>query len=197
MDLAVGLVQAYLRVNGYFTVTEFPVVESADDHGYRAATDVDILACRFPNAVREVVGTPHRRPHPDPALATPTDTVDMIVGEVKESRAAFNEPSLRPEVLAATLARFGCCPPGHAGGLVAQLLTKGSTRTPAGHHLRLVAFGASDSESHRYTTISLGQVHAYLEAFVREHWDALKAIPSKDPALGWVMLREKLRRAKT
>ena len=31
MDTAVSLVETYLRVNGYFTVTEFPVVESS--HG--------------------------------------------------------------------------------------------------------------------------------------------------------------------
>jgi hypothetical protein len=28
MDNAVALVQAYLRVNGYFTVAEYPVVEA-------------------------------------------------------------------------------------------------------------------------------------------------------------------------
>ena len=27
MDTAVGLVQAYLRVNGYFTVAEYPVLD--------------------------------------------------------------------------------------------------------------------------------------------------------------------------
>lgn len=47
MDVAVGLVRAYLQVNGYFTVTEFPVVESVGTGGYRSATDIDVLACRF------------------------------------------------------------------------------------------------------------------------------------------------------
>jgi hypothetical protein len=40
MDNAVALVQAYLRVNGYFTVAEYPVLEATRDGGYRAATDV-------------------------------------------------------------------------------------------------------------------------------------------------------------
>lgn len=29
MDTAVALVQAYLHVNGYFTVTEYPVLEAS------------------------------------------------------------------------------------------------------------------------------------------------------------------------
>ncbi len=29
MDTAVALVETYLRINGYFTVTEYPVIEAA------------------------------------------------------------------------------------------------------------------------------------------------------------------------
>jgi hypothetical protein len=50
MDTAVALVQAHLQVNGYFAVTECPVVEALRHHGYRTATDLDILAFRFPGA---------------------------------------------------------------------------------------------------------------------------------------------------
>lgn len=35
MDNAVALVQAYLRVNGYFTVTEYPVVEAMKSGEFR------------------------------------------------------------------------------------------------------------------------------------------------------------------
>ena len=59
MDTSVALVQAYLRINGYFTVTEYPVIASRSDGTYRTATDLDILAFRFPNAGRLVPG---RRP---------------------------------------------------------------------------------------------------------------------------------------
>ena len=54
MDNAVALVQAYLRINGYFTVTEFPVVESGRSGLHRTATDIDILAVRFRDAARLV-----------------------------------------------------------------------------------------------------------------------------------------------
>ena len=55
MDTCVALVQAYLHLNGYFTVVEYPVIE-ASAHGHaRALTDLDILAVRFPGASHDVV----------------------------------------------------------------------------------------------------------------------------------------------
>lgn len=38
MDTAVGLVQAYLRVNGYFTVAEYPVLDAWDSVGAATGT---------------------------------------------------------------------------------------------------------------------------------------------------------------
>ena len=55
MDDAVGLVQVYLRLNGYFTVTEYPVIEALGSRDYRTATDLDILAVRFAGAGRPYV----------------------------------------------------------------------------------------------------------------------------------------------
>ena len=48
MDNAVALVQAYLRLNGYFTVSECPVVEPLRPGNVRTMTDLDILGFRFP-----------------------------------------------------------------------------------------------------------------------------------------------------
>lgn len=47
MDNAVALVQAYLRLNGYLTVTEFPVLVEGGPDGVRTLTDLDVLAFRF------------------------------------------------------------------------------------------------------------------------------------------------------
>lgn len=195
MDVAVGLVQAYLRINGYFTVTEFPIVQSIGEAAYRAATDIDVLACRFPRVSDGGVGTGERQAAVDAALSVPPDAVDMIVGEVKESKAAFNPAGLNRDVLATTLARFGCCPLRHAQELVRDLLHQGSATTHAGHRVRLVAFGARPSRSDRYESLSLTHVQSFMEVYVEEHWQALKTSPSKDQMLGWLMLREKLRRA--
>lgn len=197
MDVAVGLVQTYLRVNGYFTITEFPVVEAVGGGGYRAATDIDVLACRFPSVADGGVGARGRPASVDPALEIPLQSVDMIVGEVKESEAGFNAPGLRRDVLAATLARFGCCPVDHAPDLVTDLLARGHSTTPGGHHVRLVAFGATTAgtSTRRYTSLPLPHVVMFLEGYITQNWEALKTVPSKDPALGWLVLREKLRLA--
>ncbi len=83
MDAAVSLVETYLRINGYFTVTEFPVVELPEGADYRIATDLDILALRFPTARRMVPGDDDEESWAaglDPALGIGGDEVDMIVG---------------------------------------------------------------------------------------------------------------------
>ncbi|MEZ6317235.1 MAG: hypothetical protein R3B49_00575 [Phycisphaerales bacterium] len=53
MDTAVSIVRAYLQANGYFTMTEVPVIE-ATGTVVRSATDLDVLAVRFPGERRTV-----------------------------------------------------------------------------------------------------------------------------------------------
>lgn len=85
MDNAVALVQAYLRVNGYFTVAEYPVVEAVRYGGYRERTDLDILAFRFPGAGRLVPAGPRAGREdalifePDPELRCAPDRADMFI----------------------------------------------------------------------------------------------------------------------
>lgn len=181
MDNAVALVQAYLRLNGYFTVSEFPVVESAKGGGYRTATDLDLLAFRFPGAGR-LVPAPGRSASkdeehfaPDPALAAPASTSDMIIGEVKEGAAILNAAATDPAVLRAVLVRFGCCPRGDAPRLVEQLIRSGDATLPNGHRVRLVAFGSTNGNGgHRYSTVLLGHVLTFIEDYLRAHWDVLR-----------------------
>ena len=139
MDTAVALVQAYLHVNGYFTVTEFPVIEAFHRDHSRAVTDLDVLAFRFAHAAHDVKRGRGRRhldeqPQiPDPVLGCAADRPDMIVGEVKEGRARLN-PALRdPATLEVALARFGCCPAEEARDVSRRLLDHGraATRAPA------------------------------------------------------------------
>lgn len=147
METSVGIVQAYLHVNGYFTVAEYPVLEAYRGDHARVVTDLDILAFRFASAGHEVIRGRGRRPLGgrvfalDPILRCPTDRPDMIVGEVKEGAARFNPAMRDPLVLEAALARFGCCPDAHARDLTAKLLSRGQVVTPAGHSVRMVAFG--------------------------------------------------------
>ena len=202
MDNAVALVQAYLRLNGYFTVSEYPVVATERRGGYRTATDLDILAFRFPGAGR-LVPAPGRRDSadeehsaPDPALGVSADHADMIVGEVKEGRAVLNDAARDPAVLRAVLVGFGCCSRVEAPRLVEQLLREGDAILPDGHRIRMVVFGSiSDGSAHAsVAVVSLGHVVDFLQRHLREHWEVLRHTDSKDPAFGFLMTLEKAER---
>ncbi len=201
MDNAVALVQAYLRVNGYFTVAEYPVIEAVRDGQYRAVTDLDILAFRFPNSGRLIPGdqdsTPECQDHfaPDPNLGVPTENADMIIGEVKEGRAELNKAARDADVMRVALRRFGCCTPQES--VVEDLLSTGKAQLKSGYHVRLVAFGASppDKGEPGYEVVLLKDVTDFLEDYIRTYWDVLHHADFKDPALGFLLTLEKARRA--
>jgi hypothetical protein len=203
MDNAVSLVQSYLRLNGYFTVSEFPVVEADESGSYRTATDLDILAIRFPSAgllppsVHENLrARTDRTGVLDSALGILADQPDMIIGEVKEGRAILNEAATDPAVLQAVLVRFGCCAPAEAAELAQRILQTGQAVLPIGHRVRLVAFGALPGGGGRppHDVILLGHALAYLQSYVERHWEVLRHTDNKDPAFGFLMTLEKTRR---
>lgn len=198
MDNAVSLVQAYLRLQGYFTVSEYPVIAAGGSGEYRTATDLDMLALRFPRAGQLVPGRARsgsgdeNHLELDPALGVPEDHVDMILGEVKEGRATLNAPATDPGVVRATLVAFGCCGPEQAPGLAATLLREGRAMLPSGHAIRLVVFASvTGGAKGRYHVVALRQVVAFLRSYVRRHWDVLRHWDSKDPALGMLLTLEK------
>jgi hypothetical protein len=197
MDNAVALVRSYLHVNGYFTVTEYPVIEALRSGKYRSVTDLDVLAFRFPGAGRLITGEGGTGGRiegfaPDPELGAPADRPDMIVGEVKEGRAELNQAVTEPEVLRAALVRFGCCPLNRVDQAIESLRKTGRATLPAGQNVRLVAFGATHGEEDaHYLTITLGHVTAFLRAYLRDHWDVLHHAQFKDPAISFLMTLEK------
>lgn len=201
MDTAVAFVQAYLHINGYFTVTEYPVVEAMKHGGYRTATDLDVLAVRFPGAGR-LVPAHGRKSHdtkfePDARLASSTNAVDMIIGEVKEGRAELNRGARDPIVLRTVLTRFGCCPEHDVGRVVQELLRHGRADMLGGHHVRLMAFGISTEEPLGYPceVMSLGHVVEFTQHYLRQHWDVLRHMQFKDTALASLAMLEKARNA--
>ncbi len=196
---AVDLVRAYLHVNGYFTVTEYPVLEGVKGGSHRMVTDLDVLAFRFPGAgpskgggrVGEaLVSTLGEL---DPALERNRGESDMIVAEVKEGRAELNRGARDPRVLEAALVRFGCCEPHAVERVVEELLRRGRAATGHGHTVRLVAFGSSVPPDRPlgYTAISLGHVLSFLRAHLQESWEVLRHAQVSDPALGFLALLEK------
>lgn len=204
MDHAVALVETYLRVNGYFTVTEYPVVEATRSSGYRTATDVDVLAFRFPDSHRVVpragAGTgkvPRAEEFSsDPELGGAGEQGDMIIGEVKEGRAELNQAATDPAVLQAVMTRFGCCDARHAPVVVQELLRNGRAQTHCRHQVRLVAFGSQivRTGKRKYKVMSLDHVLRFLRDHIHEHWAVLSNAQFKDPIFGFLVMQEKASR---
>lgn len=198
MDTAVALVQAYLHVNGYFTVCEYPVVERRGAKT-RSATDLDVLAFRFPGAGRELRARGRRRVGgavrfaPDLALSAPEAEADMIVGEVKEGRAHFNDAADDPLILSAALARFGCCAPEHARELARRLVDEGQARTHHGHVVRMVAFGGRGAPRHidGRLRVPLEHIVQFLSQWLEDEWDTLHVTQLKQPGLDVLALLHK------
>lgn len=196
MDNAVALVQAYLRINGYFTVAEYPILESRGSGAVRMATDIDILAFRFPGAVRQILGRRGRDRQdglsiPDPDLKVPSGGPDMIIGEVKEGGAHLNKSMRDPSVISAALARFGCCDAAGADAIAQRLLHNGRAETHEGHLVRIVVFAPAGNDERRFQVIPLARVSEFLRKYLREHWEILHHVQFKDPVLGLLMTLEK------
>jgi hypothetical protein len=196
MDNAVALVQAYLRINGYFTVAEYPILETHGPSAVQMATDIDILAFRFPSAVRQVVGKRGRKWQkglsiPDPDLKVPSGAPDMVIGEVKEGRAHLNKSMRNPSIVSAALARFGCCDPEHAERTAQKLLSSGTAETPEGHMVRIIVFASGGAEERRFQVVSLAHVINFLRSYLREHWQVLHHAQFRDPVLSLLMTLEK------
>ena len=199
MDTAVALTQAYLHVNGYFTVTEYPVLEAMGTRPVRTVTDLDILAYRFPHAGHGAVGNQPRRLLSgaefavDPVLGSPIDRADMIVGEVKEGRPRLNRAMRDPAVLATALSRFGCCPPEDSRSLTREALRTGTALTPAGHAIRIVVFADAEGPVRHdpWLIVPMKHVVEYLQDYLSEHWSVLRHAQFKDPAYGVLALMEK------
>ena len=205
MDNAVALVSAYLQVNGYFCVTEYPLLEASKTGDIRTISDLDILAFRFPGAGREVrvrksgklVGD--IRFEVDAALGQTGDLPDMIVGEVKRGRARFNPATRKPDVLAAALMRFGCCELSHARQLATQLITRGAAANAHGHTLRMVAFGGITPEQAPPTwhVVSFEQIVDCLERHLKENWGVLRQVHFSNDVLDLLSLLERIKQQAT
>ncbi|MFZ2492545.1 MAG: hypothetical protein WA208_13775 [Thermoanaerobaculia bacterium] len=185
MDNAVALVRAYLQLNGYFTITEYPVVRRLGDGRLRTLTEIDVAAFHLPGGEPDFA--------PDPGLRVPRDRPDMIIGEVKEGRAEINESATDPDVVAKILRRFGCCAKEDSHSYARSLLLKGSIDTRAGHRVRLVAFGTSIDVPVPYLQVMLSDVVAYVDRYIAENWEVVRAAGSKDPIFGVMLLLAKAR----
>ncbi len=209
MDNAVALVQAYLRLNGFFTVTEFQVQQPVPGRPevYETATDLDILAIRLPWAAETV---PRRGPKPgatraevilseDPLLGIAASGIDLIIGEVKEGVGELNRKLRTPEVLHSAVRRAGCCPEEHFETVITQLATSGEARIASAEgipcRLRLASFcGVVGSEAAGpvLLTVTLGHIIAFVQDRLRTYAPILRSVAFRDPVLDLMKLMWKL-----
>jgi len=199
MDHAVALVEAYLQLNGYFTSAEYPILARAGRNGAQMITDIDIMAFRFPSGLP--ASTARRAPRGldtsdiDPGLGVSPDTVDMVIGEVKEGRVGINTGIRDREVLRAVISRLGDAA-GEEDRIIDDLLASGTATLGSGYVVRIIAFGAFPPSELVLPCriISLGHVLEYLQGYVRRHWNVLRHLQFKDPAFGFLMTLEKAKR---
>ncbi|OFW65357.1 MAG: hypothetical protein A2Z12_07390 [Actinobacteria bacterium RBG_16_68_21] len=160
MDIAVSLVESYLRLNGYLTLSEFDIQSRAADGTFETVTDIDIMGIRFPGDV--YAGDPHDGVDArllllsDDALALVEDQIDIIVGEVKQGEAQFNPGIRRHEVLHQILRRVEWLFEMGLRNVVDDLARRSVCVVPAKGggtaRVRLVAFGrAPENDLHTIT----------------------------------------------
>jgi len=197
MDIAVNLVETYLRLNGYLTLSEFEIQAKRPDGTYDSITDIDIMGIRFPGPV--FAGDPHDAESAhlqlldDPELRLADDQIDVIVGEVKQGEAEFNPGIKRHQALHSVLRRVAWLFEGSMDPVVEDLGSKQVCVAPArgggSIRVRLVAFGRSEhTDLH---TISHTHIVETLMRFFTDLEGAFKPIQFRDPAPAMLSLLHK------
>lgn len=158
MNSSEELVYWYLRLNGFFPLTNFVA------HRHSAAlhrTDIDLLAVRFPHVFEEVGGQPGDW---DPFLTVhlPFERVVAVICEVKtgafERKEIFRAEQVKPAV-----ARLGIWEQARVDAIAGQLHVEASVASSEGVVCKLlVTEETSESESY------LNRTMQDLEAFVDE-----------------------------
>ncbi|HEX7119526.1 MAG TPA: hypothetical protein VF212_12100 [Longimicrobiales bacterium] len=206
MDTAVALIGAYLRFNGYISIPEQPIlVGEGRPWRYHTATDLDILAVRFPHAAvivpRDGGGPPWEnddlRLDVDPVLDLQEGTVDVLVAEVKEGRPRLNDALRDPTVLLAALSRLDAGFDDPLERIIRALIDNGEARSEAGGRrwrFRLVAFGDGEpvAEGGPFRAIPLRHAAMFLMRTMAEHRQVWKDAQFGDTVLNFFHLLDKL-----
>ena len=187
MDVAVNLVESYLRLNGYLTLSELEV-QARTDRGYETLTDVDVVGFRFPGdtyvAEDRVAEDCRLLLLTDDVLDLADDRIDVIIGEVKQGDAVFNPSLTRHEVLHSVLHRIEWIY-AHGVDAVLERLQQGGISHDAARgdgriRTRLVAFGQAEQPGPH--TIPIGHVVDQMVRFMDRYDDVLRSAQFREPA---------------
>lgn len=197
MDIAVNLVENYLRLTGYMTLSEIEIQAQREDGGFDSITDVDIMAIRFPGPV--YAGDPHEAQAAhlllldDPALLLEDDQIDVIVGEVKQGEARLNPGIRRHQVLHSILRRVAWLFADSIDGVVDSLGNAAMCVVPARGggtiRVRLMAFGRSATTD--LHTMSHSHMVDTMVGFFTDMEAAFRPVQFRDPAPAMLSLLRK------
>jgi len=186
------MVQAYLRVNGFFTVSEYPILERRSEGHYREATDIDVVAVRMADAglvlpaPLQVGGEPVAV---DPLLGVLPGVREMILAEVKAGTASVNPALARRGVMFQAMRRFGCCSHDELASAVDKLRRSGEVRLADESRIRVFAFGSREGEgSVPATYVGMSDVIAFLRAYIQQHRRIRGSADFRDPVMGTLAL---------
>lgn len=192
MDVAVNLVESYLRLNGYLTLSEIEVQARNALGSYDTLTDVDIVGFRFPGDtyVAEAESEDQLLLICDEVLDLTEERIDVIIGEVKQGEAVFNPGLSQQPVLRSVLRRMEWVYAEGIEGVVSRLSQGGISFDPArgGGEIRtrLVAFGQSPKAGPH--TIPIGHVIDAMVGFMERYDDVLRSAQFKEPAPALIRL---------
>ena len=198
MDVAVDLVEVFLRFNGYLTLSEWQIQAVNKRGDWETLTDVDILGVRFPGPVLLAdTHDPDEATHltvPGIPLFLEEDTVDVIIGEVKEGEAVFNPALTRHETLHTILHRLQWLyQEGDLERVVEDLHEKGACYTPARGNgtirTRLVAFGRAPEAN--LNVVPIGVILESVGAVLEMHDDLFRSARFANPAAATLKLLHK------
>ncbi|MDH3428227.1 MAG: hypothetical protein OEM23_07315, partial [Gemmatimonadota bacterium] len=188
MDIAVNLVENYLRLNGYLTLSEFEVQQRNKRGAWETVTDIDIVAIRFPGPL--FAGDAHRDDDcrflliEDDGLLLEDGRIDVIIGEVKQGEAVFNPGLKSHAALHTILQRFQSLYESALGDVIHDLQIGGVSHADASGggsiRTRLVAFGRSPGLD--ANTISLSHMIETVYGYMRRNGEMLQGAQFKEPA---------------
>ena len=192
-----NLVESYLRLNGYLTMSEFEIQTKAEDGTYKTLTDVDIVAIRFPGDIFAADSHDETESRMllihDPELRLEEDQVDVIIGEVKQGEAVFNPGLTAHQVLHSVIRRVAWVYGVDLESVVEQVKRDGLAVSPSRDggtvRTRLVAFGRSPATD--LHPISLSHIVEQMTAFMSDFDDVLRSANFKDPASAMLRLLSK------
>lgn len=199
MDAASGLVEAYLHMNGYLTLSEWQI-QAMNRHGqWETITDVDVLGLRFPGDVYladshdpNVQSQLEVRGH---LLLLEEGAIDVVIGEIKEGEAVFNPALTRHETLHTVLHRLAWLYDHHGlDEVVRELAKKGTCFSPApgGGRVRTrrVAFGQSSRLTEN--TIPIGRIVEEMTELLADHDAMLRSAQFSNPVAATLKLLHKV-----